>query len=304
MPRRLDIDVDELTRLLQQGVLSRDQYEFLRDVAELGSSKAADKYGLSRSQVWRRAKRLLDEVVNPALGRGPAPSVQKGLVSRLPSQKEFAAKEAEEEVEKAVKEIRERRREREELLSRVPPDERRDLNQAEKQLEELEGQAVVKAEAAREELKARLESDEQFIRMLLGRLEEPRRPILYQWIRSHAKWNELILGFGVEAFHLWLATRANNPDEALKIASMARENPVEASRDFAKFFTELLNLRRDAARVLELEEELKVLQVDYEFLSKLAEKLEKAYSMALASMCSSCKERFLMSLALRKVVEV
>jgi len=51
-------------------------------------------------------------------------------------------------------------------------------------------------------------------------------------------------------------------------------------------------------------EELKVLQVDYEFLARLVERLEKAYNMALASMCSSCKEKFLMNLALRKVVEV
>jgi len=298
------VGVDELTRLLQQGVLTQDQYEFLRDVAELGVSKAAEKRGYSRQWAWKQYRKLLENTVYPALGRAPAPPTRKGWVSRLPSQREFATREAEEAVEEAVKEVRERRREREELLSRVPPDERKDLNQAERQLEELEGKAVMKAEAAKEELRARLESDEQFIRMLLGRLEEPRRPILYQWIRSHAKWNELVLGFGVEAFHLWLATRASNPDEALKIANMARENPREACEDFSRFFTELLNLRRDAARVLELEEELKVLQVDYEFLAKLAERLEKAYNMALATMCSSCKEKFLMNLALRKVVEV
>ena len=157
---------------------------------------------------------------------------------------------------------------------------------------------------SQEEVERAFKDDAEFIRRLLERVEDLRRPVVYQWILAHKYWNQLLVGLGASAFRLYMLTRAGgDPEEALRLAREA-EDPWKVVRDFEGFFKSLIEARQGAARIMELERELETLKVDYDFTLNAYNKLEKAYLTAVGSMCKACKERFLLALALKEVVGV
>ena len=269
---------DDVLEAFRAGVIDNADLKFMEELEHKTQEALAAELGVTKQAVSKRRKQILAKVRawrRGELGRGEQGEGggERRVATTIPAH--IAQRQAVEEAQRQFQDVAASLAERGQ-----PP-------------------AI-----SQEDVERAFKDDAEFIRRLLERVEDLRRPVVYQWILAHKYWNQLLVGLGASAFRLYMLTRAGaDADEALRLAREA-EDPWRVVRDFEHFFTSLLNARDQAARIMELERELETLKVDYDFTSNAYNKLEKAYLTAVGSMCKSCKEKFLLALALREVVGV
>ena len=131
-----------------------------------------------------------------------------------------------------------------------------------------------------------------------------KRPIIQKEIEAQAWFHHLLIDLGRDFLILGLTNLGIPEDKIYEEVAKYRDN-YEALRDkITEFFTELVKLRKEAWKLRELENDLKLIEAEYDFLKVNFDKLYDVYRVAVSSMCPECKKKFLLNLALKQVVGV
>lgn len=334
-PRKYRLDSKTALEALRKGLLSQDEYELIVDVEREGVEAAAKKRNTTASTVTKRLQKIVNRLsqgleAQSERGEGRREELIKIDSKSIEEEAEERAKRRHEELMRQIEELRERLSAiKQELMKLKEPfrqveELERRLNSLRGELEQLRGEPTLKdvVEALENEIgevlkeianmklkgyevvekaKEVAREDVKYVQKLLSSVDEARRPILHQWITAHKNFNEILINLGIRSFLMWLMNRTNSVDESLELLKKYEE-PDRLVRDFEEFFASLLHAKNEAIRIMELERELKVLKADYDFTLNAYSRLERAYLMAASIMCKSCREKFLLSLALKEVV--
>lgn len=169
---------------------------------------------------------------------------------------------------------------------------------------------VEREEGETEEGGSKERVDEDFILKLITSKKDYDRPVLLQWLRTHAEWNELLLSIGLSAYRLYAITRAGGDLKTAAEIITKHNNIDELVDDFEKYFTALIEAREDAAKLLELEEELEVYKARDAMLKQICYRAvaqrDAAYQLlqlAIKSMSRKQIESFIQTCAIMSMFD-
>lgn len=143
------------------------------------------------------------------------------------------------------------------------------------------------------------EEDKKLMMRFRSLKMDKKIPILYEELKTQAWWHKLVHSVGVNTVLLALASADIADEELADKIKEWKKDPSKLEEYVLEFLGKMVEVRKDAARVMELEQDLRVSEALVKFYKKLAFMCKDAYDTLVMMLPNSLRMKFYFILLLK-----